>query len=323
MIVGYLASLGGAGRIHVRVLDRRSGEFIEEVICGEDLMRLFYGTPVGRRINFTLFVHRWLSFFGGLYYDTWLSRSKILPFSEQLAIDLSECEKPVEQYRTFNEFFARGLRPDARPIDTEAGRLVSPGDGRLLVFPQIDDETLSYIKWAPIRLLDLFAGQPALVERYRGGACAVLRLCPADYHRFHLPASGYLGPTQEVKGLLHSVSPYVLEQRIPVYALNKRTMTSLESLEFGSMMIMEIGAMGVGGIVQTATPSSSHPRGAEKGYFKFGGSTTLFFAEPGRLRFDDDLVANSAQGLETLVRMGEGIGRALSSPAVPPHPSAR
>jgi phosphatidylserine decarboxylase len=305
----------GADRIRIQVLRRDTGELEDETICGEDLMRLFYGTPTGFRINATLFVHRWLSFLGGLYYDTPLSRRKIVPFARELAIDLEECDKPVREYRTFNEFFARGLKPGSRPVAPQAGRLVSPGDGRLLVFPEIAQDTLSYVKWAPIRLLDLFAGDPQLVRRYQGGACAVLRLCPADYHRFHFPTSGRLGPTRNVKGLLHSVNPFVLEQKLPVFALNKRTMTTLDSGEFGQMLLMEVGAMGVGGIVQTATVGAFVERGDEKGFFKFGGSTTILFAEPGRLSFDPDLIANSQAGLETLVRMGEGIGQAAPLPA--------
>ncbi len=72
---------------------------------------------------------------------------------------------------------------------------------------------------------------------------------------------------------------------------------------------MEIGALLVGGIVQTYQAGSQVARGDEKGYFKFGGSTVIFFFEKGRVSFDADLVANSEKGLETLVRMGEKIGQ--------------
>jgi phosphatidylserine decarboxylase len=74
---------------------------------------------------------------------------------------------------------------------------------------------------------------------------------------------------------------------------------------------MEVGAMGVGSIVQTATANSEVQAGDEKGYFKFGGSTTLFFLEKGRILFDEVLVRNSESGIETLVRMGESIGRKI------------
>lgn len=308
---GRLATLGGAQPMKVEVVARETEDVFDEVVAGEGLMRLFYGTPVGLRITTKLFVSRWLSYFGGLYYDSRISKRKIKQFAKQLDIDLEECEKELREYRSFNDFFARKLRPGSRPVKDETGAFVSPGDGRLLVFPQIDEDTLSYVKWAPIRLVDLFNRDRALVEKYRGGACGVLRLCPSDYHRFHFPCSGTAGPTRQVKGLLHSVNPYVLKQKRPVFALNKRTICEVDSPDFGPVLLMEIGALGVGSIVQTYSSEAPVQRGDEKGYFKFGGSTTLFFVERGRVKFDEDLVEHSKEGLETLVRMGESIATVL------------
>jgi phosphatidylserine decarboxylase len=312
---GRLATIGGAQEIKIEVFCREKGDLVDEVVCGEGLMRLFYGTPAGLKLTTTLFVHRWLSFFGGLYYDLPLSKRKIKVFADQLEIDLQECEKEIHDYRTFNEFFARRLRPGSRQVVQDARAFASPGDGRLLVFPRIDEDTLSFVKWAPIRLMDLFNQDRDLVERYRGGTCGVLRLCPSDYHRFHFPVAGKVGKTRTVPGLLHSVNPYVLKQKRPVFAVNKRTMCTLESPEFGPVLLMEVGAMGVGSIVQTAPANTQVRSGDEKGYFKFGGSTTLFFLEKDRLVFDDDLVRNSHNGLETLVRMGATIGRACPKAA--------
>ena len=308
--LGRLATLGGAKRIEIEVFSREKEELVQEIVCGEGLMRLFYGTPVGVKITTTLFVHRWLSYFGGLYYDSRVSKRKIKSFVKQLEIDLEECEKEIHQYRSFNEFFARRLRVGSRPIVQDSRAFVSPGDGRLLVFPTISEDTLSYVKWAPVRLMDLFNGDADLVKHYRGGACGVLRLCPSDYHRFHFPASGKVSATKLVPGLLHSVNPYVLSQNRPVFALNKRTLCRLESPDFGQVLLMEVGAIGVGSIVQTAEAGAEVARGDEKGYFKFGGSTTLFFVEKGRIEFEETVLRNSQAGVETFVRMGECIATA-------------
>jgi phosphatidylserine decarboxylase len=140
----------------------------------------------------------------------------------------------------------------------------------------------------------------------------VLRLCPSDYHRFHFPVGGKVGITKTISGLLHSVSPYALEQKIPVYCLNKRTICELESDSFGKVLIMEVGAMFVGSIVQTYRAGSTVKKGDEKGFFKFGGSTTLFFFEKNAMVFDVDLVKNTKDGFETYVKMGEGIGKLAS-----------
>ncbi len=307
--LGRLATLGGAEDMNIEVYSREQDQMVPEVVAGEGLMRLFYGTQAGARLTTTLFVHRWLSFFGGLYYDSRVSRRKIKKFIRQLDIDPEEAEKSIREYRSFNEFFARKLRPGLRPVEVEQSAFVSPGDGRLLVFPKIDEETLSYVKWAPVCLMALFNKDAELVERYRGGTCGILRLCPSDYHRFHFPVGGKVGPTKMVKGLLHSVNPYVLGQKRQVFAANKRSICSLESPDFGNVLLMEVGAMGVGSIVQTYASDTEVKPGDEKGYFKFGGSTTIFFFEKDRVEFDEDLIRNSELGVETLVRMGETIGR--------------
>lgn len=318
-----LATLSGSKPLDIKVRTREDEALIDEVVAGENLMRLFYGTPAGLRLTSTLFVRRWLSYFGGLYYDLPLSKRKIKKFVKQLDIDVDEAEKDMRDYRSFNEFFARRLRPGSRPVDPDPRTLVSPGDGRITVFPNIDDTTISYVKWAPIRLIDLFNRDRELVERYRGGSCGVLRLCPSDYHRFHFPASGLVGETKKVKGLLHSVSPYILGQKNrPVFALNKRTICELKTQEFGTILLMEIGAIGVGSILQSHQPGTEVQRGDEKGYFKFGGSTTLFFLEKDRALFDDDLVRNSRDGLETLVRMGERIAVAPYATDAEPTPES-
>lgn len=80
------------------------------------------------------------------------------------------------------------------------------------------------------------------------------------------------------------------------------------------MLLLEVGAMGVGSIVQTYTPGAHVSRGQEKGYFKYGGSTSILFMEPGRVTFDEDLLRASARGIETMVKMGERIARKIGAP---------
>ena len=50
-------------------------------------------------------------------------------------------------------------------------------------------------------------------------------------------------------------------------------------------------------------------KGDEKGYFEFGGSTVVLLLQNGKVRLDADLVENSENGYETIVRMGERIGK--------------
>lgn len=308
-----LASILGSEPKRIEVVDRRTGKTFVETVFGEGAMRVFYGNPAGLAFTSRFLTAQWISRAYGSYHDKPASVKKIRSFIDGLSIDVNECEKPVEEYTSFNDFFARKLKSDRRPIASGPKSLASPADGRLLIFPRIDDTTVGFVKWAPISLRELFGEEKDLVDTYRDGSCMIVRLCPADYHRFHFPVSGKAGPTREIKGRLHSVSPYALEAKVPVYCMNKRTACSIQSPEFGKVLFMEIGALLVGGIVQTYTPGDVVTKGDEKGYFKFGGSTVIVFFEKGRVVFDNDLISNSAQGLETLVMMGEQLGQVMLS----------
>ena len=108
-----------------------------------------------------------------------------------------------------------------------------------------------------------------------------------------------------MRGAYHSVNPIALVRRPDVYAENERQIVRAEA-DFGSFWLVDVGAFGVGTIVQTYG-GVDHAKGDEKGYFKFGGSTVILVAPAAALRFDGDLVRNSSDGLETLVRCGERI----------------
>jgi phosphatidylserine decarboxylase len=111
-----------------------------------------------------------------------------------------------------------------------------------------------------------------------------------------------------IKGPLFSVSPIALRRNINYLVRNKRKLTELESPVFGSVACFEVGATNVGSIVHTFVPGRSVPKGEEKGLFKFGGSCTITIFKPGRIRFDDDLVAQSRECIETFARMGDRLG---------------
>ena len=135
----------------------------------------------------------------------------------------------------------------------------------------------------------------------------MVRLAPVDYHRFHFPCEcRTTEPPRVVSGAYHSVNPIALLRRPDIYAMNERQILRCEA-DFGPFWLVEVGAFGVGTIAQTFT-GDRHAKGDEKGYFKFGGSTMIFVSPTGALKFDDDLVRNSREGVETFVRVGERMG---------------
>lgn len=302
----FASALGLEAKV-IKVWHRREKKLFQEKVFSEDAMRLLYGSRLGLAFTDRVLSSLWINKIYGLYHDSLASHSKVLSFIEELQIDLSECGHDLADYRSFNDFFARTLKDGARPIDPSPSALIAPADGRALAFPRINGNTLGHVKWAEVRLFDLFGKNSSLAKRYEDGACFIVRLAPADYHRYHFPFAGIAGPPQPVAGRLHSVSPYALEQGIPVYCLNKRSFCEIEVAQNSRILMMEVGALLVGSI-QASYHAGQVEKGEEKGFFKFGGSTVILFFQKGSVAFDPDIVEQSAQSIESFVRMGEKIG---------------
>ena len=285
----------------VEYIDRASGKRISESIMGDKALRFAYETLAGRTLWPVLFGSKLLSALLGRKYDSPKSKKDIAKLASIPGCRAEEAEKPLDAYATFNDFFTRRLKPGSRPL---GDGVVSPADGRLRLFLDADGDTPFPLKGATRTLLQVFNPTWQL-ESYRCDI-AVIRLAPVDYHRFHFPCDCKTPyPVETLPGKYHSVNPIALVRCPDVYAINERQILHCETA-FGELTLVDVGAFGVGTIVQTYS-GDVHAKGDEKGYFKFGGSTVIMVTRAGALRFDADLVANSAAGLETRVLCGERI----------------
>ena len=219
---------------------------------------------------------------------------------------MDEFAKSAFDYKSFNDFFCRALKPSARPIAPGEKVAVFPADGRHLAFPDVALAGGFYVKGAIFTPPDLLG---AAGEKFAGGAMLISRLCPTDYHRFHFPVGGLVGPTTETPGWLYSVSPLALRRNLRYLLENKRQTTLIETPEFGTVAMVEIGATNVGSILQNGTTGRMVKKGDEKGLFSFGGSCVVTFFQRGRIAFDADIVAQSEGCIETYARMGDRFGR--------------
>ncbi|MEP4038597.1 archaetidylserine decarboxylase [Pseudophaeobacter sp.] len=292
----------------IQVVDRDSGTAFDEVILGEKWIRWAYQDASSSLVERLMFRSPLMSRLFGLWYDSALSRGKIKAVIDELSIDMDEAVRPASDYSSFNDFFARHLKPEARPFSEDPNEIVSPADGRVLVFPKLDGDVFVPVKGHPMSITSML---PGFSEQFLGGALAIVRLCPADYHRYHFPASGQIETTQDISGALHSVNPIALGAGPDVFGENKRCNTLIKNDKIGTYCFSEVGAFGVGSIINT-TSSGPVSKMQEKGYFKFGGSTVVVVFQPGQISFSEDLVANSAQGRETLVKVGQPLATAIA-----------
>jgi len=293
--------------VPIRYFNRHTGVLETEQIYGEGFLRWSYGNPLGA-LSLNAFVKRpFFSAWYGRKMSTPASAARVAPFIAEYGLDPADfAEKPAD-YASFNEFFYRKLKPAARPIDQDEASVVFPADGRHLGFQNASEITNVFVKGQAFDLAALL-GDAKLAARYANGALVLSRLCPVDYHRFHFPAAGIPGSTRLIDGPLFSVNPIALRQHLAYLWTNKRTITELKTAHFGSVQCMEIGATCVGTIAQTFTPGQLVAKGTEKGYFAFGGSSTLTFFEPGTVQLEADLLENSAIQTELYAKFGTRMG---------------
>ncbi|KAI9032676.1 phosphatidylserine decarboxylase-domain-containing protein [Phycomyces nitens] len=311
--VGYGTYSPGASNANIIVQDRASGQLVEErmsvyVRVGMRLMYKGMKTSVqsktAQRIMHTMSIKQ------GERYNAPQSASEIEAFVKFHQLDLGEMKESLSSFKTFNEFFYRELKPGSRPCDSadDSCVAVSAADCRLMVFATIDDATRLWIKGIDFGIPKLL-NDAQRAKAYDGGALAIFRLAPQDYHRYHSPVDGVITDISYIEGQYYTVNPMAIRTTLDVYGENVRCVVQMKSEQFGNVTVVCIGAMMVGSIVLTAKVGDRLNRTDPLGYFAFGGSTIVVLWEKGRIVFDNDLLENSAKALETLVRVGNHIGR--------------
>jgi len=298
----------------VQYFDRYSQTLQTERIYGEGWLRRAYGNPLGRATVALIARRLWFSRWYARRMKTTASSIRILPFVAEYELKWEEFVKSPFDYKTFNEFFCRALKPEARPIAPGESVATFPADGRHLVFPNVDTASGFYVKGFKFSLTELLGeeylpeDQRTLSKIFAGGAMLISRLCPVDYHRFHFPVAGVVGEPKQIHGWLYSVNPVALRHNIHYLVQNKRQVSLIDSPQFGPVAMIEVGATNVGSIHQTFVPGRAFEKGAEKGFFSYGGSCVITLFAPGRIAFDADLVQQSERHLETYAKMGDHLG---------------
>ncbi|MCL3781921.1 phosphatidylserine decarboxylase [Prolixibacteraceae bacterium JC049] len=282
-------------------INRTTGEQEVELVPGGGTLKFLYGTTLGRFFLWGLMKRKLITAVVGRMMDRSFSKRYVNGFIQKNGVNIEESQK--QKFDTFNDFFYRKLKQEVRVIEDG---VVSPADGKILAFQSVQDEAEFFVKGTPFCLAH-FLGDEKLAEKYAKGSMAIIRLAPADYHRFHFPFGGKVSETNKIKGKYASVSPLALRKSLRIFCENKREYAVLKSNSIGDVIIAEVGATMVGSILQTYQAGSEVKKGDEKGYFKFGGSTVVLLFEPNTVQFNADLLQNSKSGFETTVLMGQTI----------------
>ncbi len=266
------------------------------------VLSFLYHTPAGR-FFLRILTRPALSRMAGAFLDTRAS-AVLIPFFVRRA-HIRTQDYQLKGIHSFNDFFCRRIRVGLRLVDPDPGRLISPCDGLLRVWP-VRDGMVIPVKESRYTLASLLRSR-GLAKRYEGGLCLVFRLSVEHYHRYCYAESGQKSRDFRIPGVLHTVQPVALAAG-PVFTENSRVFTLIRTSSLGTLVQMEVGAMLVGRVCNLRPEAASVMRGEEKGCFQYGGSTIILLIESGKARMDERFVEASRRGVEVPVRLGESIG---------------
>ena len=263
-----------------------------------------------------------LSKFAGRFADSRNPRIRdplIRRFAATYDVDMSEAERPLGQYESFNDFFTRALKPRARPLADPAEYVLSPADGAVSQAGPIAGGRIVQAKARDYSVAELLGGDADAASRFEGGRFVTIYLSPKDYHRVHMPAAGTLRQTRYVPGDLFSVNGVTAEGVDRLFARNERLACLFDS-PLGTMASVMVGAMIVAGIAtvwggrvqphgkaideRDFTDGPAFAAGDEMGRFYLGSTVVLLF-EPGKIEWLPEIAPGAP------VRMGQAIGTLL------------
>ena len=238
-------------------------------------------------------------------------------FAKKYNVDMSEAKKEnFSDYESFNQFFIRELKDDARKINENPTALCLPADGRVSQIGHIDDERLLQAKGHFFSLSDLLAGDEELVNTFKNGEFATIYLSPRDYHRVHMPCDATLRKMIYVPGDLFSVNPFLAEHVPNLFARNERVICIFDTA-FGPMVQILVGATITASISTVWAGVINPPRTGEVKVWTYQGDNAIKLTkgqEMGAFQLGSTVInlfpANSVTLAEHLevdvpVRMGE------------------
>ena len=238
-------------------------------------------------------------------------------FAKKYNVDMSEAKKEnFSDYESFNQFFIRELKDDARKINENPTALCLPADGRVSQIGHIDDDRLLQAKGHFFSLSDLLAGDEELVHTFKNGEFATIYLSPRDYHRVHMPCDATLRKMIYVPGDLFSVNPFLAEHVPNLFARNERVICVFDTA-FGPMVQILVGATITASMSTVWAGVINPPRTGEVKVWTYQGDSAIKLTkgqEMGAFQLGSTVInlfpANSVTLAEHLevdvpVRMGE------------------
>lgn len=251
----------------------------------------------------------------------WLTTAVIRCFVKYYGVNMNEAIEPdARAYPTFNAFFTRTLRDEARPL--AHANFLCPIDGAVSQCGTIQADQIFQAKGHTYSTTALLGGDRELAACFEHGNFATLYLSPKDYHRIHMPCDGQLNRMIYVPGALFSVNPTTARGVPGLFARNERVICEFVSDQYGVFVMVLVGATIVGSMATVWHGVVNPPRlptlkiwdyaeqavvlkqGEEMGRFLLGSTVVMLFPS-------NTLQFNSAWKPLQEVYMGEAMAEAV------------
>ena len=169
--------------------------------------------------------------------------------------------------------------------------IVSPNDGSVVIWQSdVQASARFWLKGQPYSLHDMLHGHD--VDRFVGGTVFQSFLSGADYHRWRAPIAGVVVHIERVNGLMFndadSAGP---DPTAATYSqgfeasVNTRGLVFIESGDpvIGLVCVIPIGITEISSVSFSVKKGDQVAKGAELGYFSYGGSSMAVVFRPGTI----------------------------------------
>lgn len=246
----------------------------------------------------------------------WLTRQEsrwttpvIKRFAKLFNVDMQDAVEPsLDHYKTFNAFFTRELKPEARPIAAGKGEIACPADGRISAIGEIEEGRIYQAKEQDYSLQALVGGDTEAARRLHNGKFATIYLSPRDYHRLHMPIDGKLISQLHVPGRLFSVGPHTVRTLSNLFARNERVVAQFET-EVGLMVLVLVGAINVAAIETVWHGLVTPPKGKQLSRIDYSDAASVSLArgeEMGRFNMGSTIIVLMENQIKWRVDMQSG-----------------
>ena len=269
-------------------------------VVADRWLRVLYQTLPGHAAAWLFVKRKWLSALYGRYARTRRSKKAADQIVATYGLDMSL----FPPYKSYFEFFTRKHDYIQMPQSPCLGAMA---ECFLSAYEDIDTDMLFAVKGEGMRLGEILCDE-GQAKLYTGGTLLRFRLAPHHYHHLHHFDDATICSIRDIRGGYYSVNP-IAQSVVKLYCKNKRRIVAMKTRRFGTVVLVEVGATMVGSIINPFKEGDEVRIGEDGGHFAPGGSMLLLVFEKGAVRVSEDILVHTGEGLESMVTLGEIIGK--------------